>query len=458
MKKIFQTLVLILATQAVFSQNPCQASFSYTYDGQSLLSLYDNSFNFDSTLINVTAWSWTAIYGGATYTYSVENPVIQVSNFFGMVYVCLTIATGSGCTSTACDTISLNSQPTSCEADFTWQTNGSLFNYSFTDLSSAGNPASSASITSWSWTVIDSLQGTSLSSGLQNPSFTFPGTGIYDVCLTINTDSGCNDTQCYYLVINDTIQNGCNLYVIPDISDVTVIGGNDGFIDLTVTGNNPPFTFTWSNGAVTEDVYGLSSGIYTVMIGQNDTVCPPYSYTFQILEPYQNVPIDTLLAPPIDTCLNFTVDTFFVTSLGVQGNVVTVTWQLMGGGMTSTFSVTYTFGNYGTYMVVLEILCSKTSGTYMTYINITNFLGVEYVCKEDINIYPNPFTGSFNLTLPEFVNANIQIFNSTGQIVYNTRTANMNNTVDASQWPSGIYLVRITNGNRQLITRTVVKQ
>ena len=40
----------------------------------------------------------------------------------------------------------------------------------------------------------------------------------------------------------------------------------DGAIDLSIAGGNPPLVFLWSNGATTEDVSGLTSGTYTVTV------------------------------------------------------------------------------------------------------------------------------------------------------------------------------------------------
>ncbi|MCX6258753.1 MAG: T9SS type A sorting domain-containing protein [Bacteroidia bacterium] len=274
--------------------------------------------------------------------------------------------------------------------------------------------------------------------------------GTYSV--TITDSNGCSS------VADTLFSNGCNINVTSVISGVTVIGADDGFIDLTVTGGNPPFYFSWSNGSTTEDIYGLSSGLYTVTIGQTDSLCQPVNYTFHILEPYQNIPLDTLFTNPIDTCLNFPVDSFYVEGLSVQGNLVTVTWVLTGNSMTATFPVTYVFGDWGTYLVVLVINCNKSSDTYMTYINIASHLGVDAGNQADLLIYPNPFTGSFKLNIPDVSNAEIRIFNSTGQMIYSVRSANMSNQVNASQWPAGMYFVRVTNGNKQIVTRIVVKQ
>ena len=50
------------------------------------------------------------------------------------------------------------------------------------------------------------------------------------------------------------------------IKSVTCPGGNDGAIDLTVSSGPAPFTYSWSNGAITQDVNNLTTGTYSVTV------------------------------------------------------------------------------------------------------------------------------------------------------------------------------------------------
>jgi hypothetical protein len=458
MKRIIQTLILVFAVHAVFGQ--CQAYFTSTNDSTGAnIYLYDQSYNTDSTPITITDYTWTVQYGGATYTYTSANPIVPLNGFSGPVWVCLSIISSTACMSSYCDTIFINNPIQGCYASWSYSINGFLGTYDFLDYSTSGNP--SATVNSWYWEITDNLSNILFTSTQQYPSFAFPGNGTYGVCLTIATDSGCIDTDCGYVTVYDSTPNNCQLYVYPQITNVSVIGGTDGAIDLTVSGGTPPYAYFWSTGAVTQDISGLPSGVYTVNITQADTTCSAYSATFQIIEPYDTIPLDTLFVPPIDTCLNFVPDSFYVSIISVDPSQITITWVFMGGGMSQTITVTYTYSNYGPYVIAITIDCgTKNLTTFMTYINITSSLGISEMRPEDIRVYPNPVTNTFNLEMPAgSANATIQVFNSMGQLMVTDATGNNSKTIiDASQWPAGIYMVRLSDGQGQYITRNIVKQ
>ncbi|MGV6860322.1 MAG: T9SS type A sorting domain-containing protein [Putridiphycobacter sp.] len=78
----------------------------------------------------------------------------------------------------------------------------------------------------------------------------------------------------YYVNVTDV--NGCSsssmatvssddVNVSATITDVSCFNGNDGEIDLSISGTGP-FVVNWSTGASTEDVSGLSEGPYDVMV------------------------------------------------------------------------------------------------------------------------------------------------------------------------------------------------
>lgn len=50
------------------------------------------------------------------------------------------------------------------------------------------------------------------------------------------------------------------------VQDVSNFGGEDGAIDVTITGGQPPYRYFWSNGEVSEDVQNLQAGTYTLRL------------------------------------------------------------------------------------------------------------------------------------------------------------------------------------------------
>ncbi len=462
MKKLFAILFFVVVTTNVFSQVNCQAYFTYNYNPASgTLELFNNSYNVDSTQINITSSYWTVQYGGASYTFTTLNPAFPLNGFTGTATVCLTI-NSLLCQSTWCDTINIGTNPVdSCIADFSYQSD-IAHNYTFTDQSSTtiGN------VNSWFWVVTDANTGNAIYStnNYQNLNYQLPANGTYNVCLTMGTDAGCSSTYCQTIYVQDSMNTGCQLSVNAVVNHVSVIGGNDGSIDLTVTGGTPPYTFNWNTGATTEDINNLYSGIYVVSIS-TVPACPAVTYTFQILEPFDslNIIVDTLNTNPIDTCFGFVVDSFYIASISVSGNFVTVEWVFVGGGLISTISVTYTYSIYGNQVVVLDVICGgKSITTYMSYIYISQAMGIQKTDANDqVSLYPNPASDFININFGTQTKqtSTLKIFTNTGQqIVSKTIAPNTNHVeINVANLSAGVYFMQIDNGDGKIIVKKFIK-
>lgn len=97
----------------------------------------------------------------------------------------------------------------------------------------------------------------------------------------------------YNLVVTDT--RGCNAFASVNITQPTAIvitethndlncnGDASGSIDLSVSGGIAPYTYSWDNGATTEDVSTLAAGTYVVTVTDDNACTSTLSVT--ITEP-----------------------------------------------------------------------------------------------------------------------------------------------------------------------------
>ena len=153
----------------------------------------------------------------------------------------VTVTDANGCNITASYVIaqpSFLAAPITTSPSFCGQTNGQA-----TANSSGGVPPYS-----YVW-----------SNGQVTQTITGIGAGTYTV--TVTDANGCTRRRSASV----TLANGPVITLVGQ-QDVTCSGGVDGAIDISVSGGVAPYQFTWSNGSISEDVSGLPSGIYTVIV------------------------------------------------------------------------------------------------------------------------------------------------------------------------------------------------
>ncbi len=162
----------------------------------------------------------------------------------------------------------------------------------------------------------------------------------------------------------------------------TVSSGNDGALDLSVSGGTPPYSFVWSpGGQTTEDISGLSVGTYTVMI-TDDNNC---NRSFDFLVPSDGITfIPNLTHASCNNVCDGIIDG------EVQGGVGPYTFSVGGSAITIPFNEQCP-GDY-------ELLVTDSEGTTgMQTITIRNpeVLSVEVV--EKVNCSEGQADGSITV-------------------------------------------------------------
>ena len=197
-------------------------------------------------------------------------------------------------------------------------------------------------------------------------------------------------------------------------------GGNDGAINISVTNDNPPYTFQWSNGATTEDISGLGAGTYQVIV-TNSTGCSD-SMTFNL----SNI-----------SSLNITSSVTQVTCAGGTNGAIDIT----PSGGTSPYTFSWSNGT------TTEDLTGLTDGTYT--LTLTDDNGC--VLNEDVVVGTLP---AIDITLAsssdEFCgqqNGSININVTGGSGSYGYSWDNGATTQNLSNINQGTYTVTVTDAN-----------
>jgi hypothetical protein len=83
--------------------------------------------------------------------------------------------------------------------------------------------------------------------------------------VTVTDANGCQLVVCVQVASQGGIAANLNSPVYAGGVNIRCNGGTDGSINLTVAGAGP-FTYNWSTGSTTEDIFGITAGTYTVTV------------------------------------------------------------------------------------------------------------------------------------------------------------------------------------------------
>lgn len=109
--------------------------------------------------------------------------------------------------------------------------------------------------------------GTPATSTAINPTVNYATSGNYDVTLIVT--NGCQSdtlTRTNAVEIVNYCPPTCDLVTTTVTSRPSCFGGNDGFATTNTSGGVAPYSYAWSNSAVTDTAFNLTTGSYTVTV------------------------------------------------------------------------------------------------------------------------------------------------------------------------------------------------
>nr|MBK9653592.1 T9SS type A sorting domain-containing protein [Bacteroidota bacterium] len=314
-------------TVTITDANGCTKVGTATVTQPSQLFVFVAGQNLTCAGNNTGAATATPSGGVAPYTYlwTPTGQTTQSATGLAAGNYTVKVTDANGCTATAQVTIT---QPPSMTLT-SKRTNVSCFggfNGTFTVVVNGGTPAYS-----YLW-----------SNGKTTKFIIGLGAGTYTV--TVTDAAGCTKT------LSGIITQPPAMVALYTVTNVNCNGGSNGAIDLTVTGGTAPYTYVWSNGALTQDITGIAAGIYAVTV--KDKKGCIINATVVVSQP---TPITLSMTPKSPKCFGGNNGQATVTA---SGGTVPYSYLWSNGKTTST-ATGLTAGTY-TVTVTDSKACSAT--------------------------------------------------------------------------------------------------
>ncbi len=272
------------------------------------------------------------------------------------------------------------------------------------------------------------------SNGSQEMEIFNATTGTYG--LTIFDAKGCRYDGEIILQLENL-----QLQLLSNVQNVSCYGYEDGFIDIAVNNGTPPFTYLWSNGATTEDIFDLSSDSYFVTVVDAEECSSIYNYAVN---------------SPAELEINFNI-TPPQTNGSPTGSIST---EVMGG--TPPYQYLWNFGVQipevtnllpGEYQITVTDAndCIKVDTVEIELATSINQIETSY----KIDVFPNPGKGICTLLIDAPVNpVSYSVMDINGNVLSKeilSLSQKLQASLNLESFASGAYIIRVQfeDGNSQ---------
>jgi hypothetical protein len=406
---------------------------------------------YDSSTYIVTAYTWNGPNG---FTSNVQNPTIfgAVAADSGVYYV---TTSHNGCPDRR-DSVSI------AVNSFTPPTPGDSVSGSceFGTIQLFANPDTSLSGITYSWTGPNGFTST-----MQNPTITDASTLDAGYYFVTDTFGACPSATNYvYVIVNSSTPATVAIAATPGD---TICKNTEITFNATTTGAGLDPSYQWYVGgspvvgAISNTFSSLDlvngSSVYCELF--SNAACPSlpfYSSNTITVTVIDNTPLAHITVSAPNVTLG-QPDTFYAATYN-PGTLPYYEWVVNGVAVTGiTSDILHLTDTVGADTVTLILHTSNTCASPDSAVSNTIIINAypatvpSISAFSNINLFPNPNSGTFNLSGDiAGVNAqtvSIEIENALGQTVYTTEASIANNhldkAIDVNNIASGIYLLHI---------------
>lgn len=284
--------------------------------------------------------------------------------------------------------------------------------------------------TTWSWTT---LGATTTSFTTQNPTVTYTAAGTYTIALISSNAIGTG----LPLTKTITVNNNPTLTV----TSASICNGTSGTINVSGA-----TTYTWNTGATTTSIAVSPTVTTNYTVTGTSLGCSKTTTTSVTVKP----------SPTVTAVSNKTLVCIGQSATLTASGATTYTWNT--GATTTSLVITPTITTTYTVTGKNASGCTKTFTITQIVSACTGITNLGSVADEP-KILPNPTSGEIIVSVNAVrENSFIEIYNSIGQLIKHKALLELNTTINLSDQANGIYFVKLTEDQKVIFTKKIVKQ
>lgn len=263
-----------------------------------------------------------------------------------------------------------------------------------------------------------------------SPVFSGLGGGMYDVY--VKDANGC----IFILTVN--VPEPAALSLSYTGTNVTCSGGDNGVIDLEVSGGTMPYSYLWSNFAISQDIFNLSAGTYSVNVEDANGCTITGTYAI-------NQPANPVIVNGTSSNASSQTATDGAINVTVSGGGAPYTYSWSNGATTEDIS--------GLAPGVYTVIVTDANGCSASSTFTVSFsVGVQELMNSSVNVFPNPVKDYLTIDATGLNVNKVEIFNVVGQQVYSAQVNSSNAKISVNELTPGMYIIRM-DVNNQVVTK-----